>query len=142
MKLTTNFKTQELVPSMIFNKYGEASKWFIDPRILEIIEAIRNRFGKPMTINNWDTGGHLQNRGYRTPDTTIGAWYSQHKFGRAVDFNVQGIATQEIYDDILENQDFYLSIGVTTIEDIEIAKTWTHLDIRNTEMDTLKIVRP
>jgi len=36
----------------------------------------------------------------------------------------------------------YASFGITTIESIKYAPTWTHIDFRTTNQKELKIVKP
>ena len=51
-----NFLVEEFVPQKIYEKYGDASLWFVDPKIVKIAQLIRDYFGKSMTINNWHNG--------------------------------------------------------------------------------------
>lgn len=136
------FDIRELVPQSVFKAYGDDSIWFIDPRLVKVLDAIRGHFKAPVTINNWHTGGTYQNRGYRLPNTTVGASLSQHKFGRAADINIKGYTPQSIYKEILANETLFLCLGLTTLEDIEMTPTWNHLDVRNTGLDRILIVKP
>lgn len=142
MRLTKNFILQEFVPEVIFKGYGERAQWFIDPRIVELAQEIRFRYDKPVIVNNWHVGGNHHNRGYRTPHTTVGAEYSQHKRGVALDFSIRGISSREIFEDVLENQDLFMSLGVTTIEHYSFTTSWTHLDMRWTGVDNIRVVTP
>ena len=142
MKNSKNFLIQELVPEIIWKRYGENSRWFISKEMVEIIQKIRNRYGKSITVNNWYFDGRLQYRGYRPPMTEIGSMYSQHKLGQALDFNVEDYEPGEVYADIITHQDLFLGIGVTTIEDLEYTPTWTHIDRRNTKLGRLLIIKP
>jgi len=142
MNLSEHFRVEEFVTPTIFNAYGEASKWYIDVTVVAFMEEIRERFGKPVNVNDWYRDGHLQERGHRLPDTTTGAWYSQHKFGRACDFHIDGITPDQIFNDVLQNQQLYLDFGVTTIEDVAMTPTWIHLDCRWTGLETIKVVQP
>lgn len=141
-KISTYFYLYEFVPKEIYERWGEKSIRFIDRRIVLLADFIRDRFGKPMTINNWHEGGSLNNRGFRLPDSSVGAFLSDHKFGRAEDFNIEGITPQEVYKDIMDNQDMYMKAGATIIEDIEFTKTWTHLSVSWTGSDKILIVKP
>jgi hypothetical protein len=142
-KISPNFSLEEFVPKELFQQFGDKSIWFIDKRIIDIAEAIRNRFGKAVTINNWHVGGQLNNRGFRMPDTSVGGKLSQHKFGRAIDVNVAGVTVKEVYDDIVNNYSgIYQKLGVTTLEDIAFTPTWTHIDCRNTGLNNILIVKP
>ena len=142
VKIGTYFEIVEFVPPVIWNKFGEKSVWFMDKRIFLLADFIRSRFGKPMTINNWNNGGTFSLRGFRPPDTTTGGLLSQHKFGRAIDFNIEGSTPQEIYKDIVDNFTIYSKAGLTTVEDIAFTTGWNHMDIRQTNSPTLLIVKP
>lgn len=125
----------------VYKRFGDNSIWFLDKRVIDLANFVRSRFGKPMTINNWQAGGNLNYRGYRPPDCTVGAQYSQHKFGRAIDFSIHDFTPQEIYKDVLDNSSIYIKAGLTTIEDIEYTRNWSHMDIRE-HGSNLKIVKP
>lgn len=142
MKIGAYFDLREFVPQIIWQKFGDKSLWFMDKKIFLLADFIRNRIGKSMTINNWNSGGTFNLRGFRPPDTTTGGQLSQHKFGRAIDFNIQGMAPQEVYKDIIDNQDMYMKAGLTTVEDIAFTTSWNHVDIRQTNQNTLLIVKP
>ena len=70
----------------------------------------------------------------------FGSWYSAHKLARGFDYNISGVPTEEIYEDILNNKAWYLEAGVTRIEDIKIARTWAHNDTLTTPGSDLIIV--
>lgn len=142
LKISPNFYLHEFVPRIIYNKYGNNAVWFIRPELIKLADFIRNWFGKPMYINNWYWGGPMQNRGYRTPNTTIGSLYSQHKMGAAIDFNIKDLHPDKIRQEILDNEQVFMGAGLTTLEDGAFAPTWVHADIRNTELDYILIVTP
>lgn len=122
------FKPQELVDRETFQRFGESSYMFFDIRLLKTIDGIREYFRKPMVINNWHLGGKFSSRGLRTPTNTIGAPYSQHRFGRAVDFHIFGISAEEVRKEIIKNQNIFPFNEITAIEkDV----TWVHIDFRN-----------
>ena len=143
MKVSSNFYLQEFVDPGTYGKFGDSSIWFIDPRIITLAQFIRERLGKPCTINNWNAGGQYQYSGFRPPGCTIGAAYSQHRFGRAIDLKVKGMSADEVREDIINSWEIYRkSTALTTIEDGAFAPTWCHMDIRETDSDELKIVKP
>jgi len=142
-RVSTNFNLSEFIDSKTYKKWGDASIWFIDPRIIQVAQFIRTRHNKAVTING-TLNGHTYNYsgfdppgGYRKASSL-----SQHRFGRAVDLKFSGMTVQEAYKDIMDNQDIYLKIGLTTVENIKFTKSWLHLDIRETRMDTIKVVNP
>lgn len=143
MEVSKHFDLREFVPSDIWEGYGENAKWFIDIRVFQSMEYIRSIFDAPITINNWHTGGTFQNRGFRHPLSTVGARLSQHKFGRAIDFNVEGITSTAVFNTLKsEWSKIAANTWFTTMEDPAIATTWTHIDMRHTGSKQLLIVKP
>lgn len=135
MRLTDNFYLQEFVTPYLYKKWKDKSVIFVDERIIYLAQWIRDRFGKPMTINNWHSGGKFQYRGVRPANCSVGASKSQHKFGRAIDFTIVGFCGKEIQRDIRNNQREYYNYGLRAVESIEKAPTWMHLDCRTTFTD-------
>jgi len=120
------FKTEELVDPDTFFAFGERSLMFLDIRVLKLIDAIRIYFNSPMTINNWNTGGGFKNRGFRNPKSSVGASYSQHRFGRAVDFDVRGKTADQVRQIILNNQHIHPFSEITRME---LGTNWVHIDL-------------
>ncbi|MFA6128775.1 MAG: D-Ala-D-Ala carboxypeptidase family metallohydrolase [Bacteroidales bacterium] len=138
MKVSKDFSLAEFVPPDIYEHFVDKSIWFIDPKIVQMAQFIRDRFGKPITINNYLTGGSYQYSAFRDSACTIGATNSQHRHGRAIDFRIQGMSPMEIRADIIKNFELYRASGLTAIEGG--TPTWTHIDCRFTNQDTLLIV--
>lgn len=62
---------------------------FMDTELVELLERIREHFGKPVVITS----------AYRTPAHNAkagGAKFSQHLYGRAADIRVQGVSVEEV----------------------------------------------
>ena len=137
-KVSKNFTLDEFLPPDIY-EMSPNGILFLDPRIIQIAQFIRDRFGKPVTINNYLDGGHYVNSGFRDPLCEVGAMFSQHKFGRAIDAKVEDMEPEEIRQDILSNWALYKAIGLTTIE--SGTPTWLHVDCRWTNLATLLIVK-
>jgi len=143
MKVSNNFYLQEFVDEGTYKQWGDSSIWFVDPRIITLAQFIRERLGKPCTINNWHGGGKFQYSGFRPPKCTVGATLSQHRFGRAIDLKVKGMTADQTREDIMDSWKIYhKATALTTIEDGAYAPSWCHIDIRTTGMDDLKIVKP
>lgn len=142
IQLTDNFYLDEFVPKEIFNQWGDKARYFIDPKIPVLMQAVRDHFGKSMTINNWYHAGQFNNRGFRHPHSETGGALSQHKMGRATDSNVEGLTSDEVAKEIIKEFKKFKPYGLTTIENPAFTKGWTHLDIRWTGLDTILQVNP
>lgn len=130
MKHLKYFKVQELVDRATYERFGDSSVMFLDQRLLRGVDAMRGKLEASMIINTWDGGGGLQFRGFRPPTSTVGAAFSQHRFGRAVDFHSSHIGINEVQAWVMENQKFLRDLGFTTVENFLHTPTWVHLDMR------------
>lgn len=122
-----NFKIQELVPKKVYEDRGEKAIQLLDKSLILFIDNLRSHLGKPITINNWLWGGDLQYRGLRTPDSDVYSKYSQHSYGRAVDFDVKGMSAEEVRHFLVQHRYFHWIEPVTFIED---DVSWVHVDVR------------
>lgn len=142
MKITNNIYLEELVSKDTFSKFGDKAIWFIDPRLPILLQKIRDHFGKTIMVNNWKQGGQFNNRGFRTPNSGVGGSLSQHIFGRAADFNIDGVNDAEVDDELVKKFELFKPYGLTTIEDKSFTDGWTHVDMRTTNSETILIVKP
>ena len=98
------FCIEEFVSKTVFDKYGDKSWQFINPRLLHTMLVIRKELGKSITINNWKWGGKFSQRGLRENTSSIvmsknrlGKTYlSAHVLGSAVDFDVKGMDAMDV----------------------------------------------
>lgn len=135
MKISPNFDLVELVDPVTYKQRGDKSIELLDNRLITLAQAFSDFFEVSITINNWATGGQYHESGLRRLDTTTGAKLSQHKFGRAADFKIEGISPEEARNSIRKNWAFFKSKGLTTIE--KDTPTWVHADCRFTGLDSL-----
>jgi hypothetical protein len=133
------FTLEELVPPDVFQARAAAAWELLDPRALMTLDALRKQFG-PTVVNNWRTGGSFKESGFRASDTSTGARYSQHKYGRAFDCKFRETTAQDAQSYILEHPGQFEFL--TTLEDAAITKTWLHFDVRLNATDGVRIVRP
>lgn len=138
MKVSKDFELQEYVPGSLYNKMGDSCIWFLDQRLISLVQFIRDDIGKPIYINNWQIGGVMNDCGFRLPDSRTGTALSQHKFGRAADLHIDGVNYDDLRKYIQEEWRKYKNAGLTTIE--ADTSTWLHVDIRHTGLDQLYIV--
>ena len=136
------FKIEELVSENVYKKYRERAWSFISGDLIKTLDALREHFNKPITVNNWLYGGSLEQRGLRANKDRIveekkDYYLSQHCLGNAVDFNVKGLSVKEVYDDILKNKHKFPYLK--RIENIDKTPTWIHIDCANVESDDIII---
>ena len=123
-----NFAIHELVDPETYKIFGQRAWEFFDPRLLKLIDKLRDTYG-PATINNWKWGGKFKWSGLRTSKCKIGAKYSQHRFGRAADLKFRNVTPQEVRGYI--KTDPYFDSILNCVENG--TPTWLHVDVRNCE---------
>jgi hypothetical protein len=120
-----HFRVEEFLPPDLYNQYGDAGMHLLmDARILWTMDRLRDKFGVPITINNYHTGGQFQQRGFRN-DPGTGAVLSQHRFGRACDFDIQGMTAEQFRGQV---RSLYLDDDLQYITRIEDKVNWCHID--------------
>ena len=124
------FKVQELVSESTYKARGGRSTQLIDKRVITFIEGLREALGKPITINNWHVGGEYQWRGLRIPESPWYSTYSMHTHGKALDFDVKGMAAEEVRQWIIEHRELEWVRPVNFLEGGETVN-WGHIDVRN-----------
>ena len=127
-----HFKVCELVPKSLYDVEGELSILVMDERILWTIDALRDKFGVPITVNNWSSGGSFSQRGFRN-DTNVGAPLSQHRYGRACDFDIQGVTAEQFRAMVKAGELAAELQFITRIEETNAGKpiSWVHVDCAN-----------
>lgn len=111
-KLSANFRVKE------FACTDGSDPIFIDTELVNILQKIRNHFGKSITITS----------AYRTPTKNKavgGETYSQHLYGKAADIKVNGVTPKKVA--AYANTILPKSGGIGTY------KTFTHIDCRTTK---------
>ena len=131
------FLPEEFVPPEVFDDLGERSLLTMDYRILKTADTIRGFFGKPVTINNWVWGGSRTMAGFRPMGSAIGAKWSQHKFGRAIDCLVRGVPAADVRRAILNEPNHFPYITV-----MEGAVSWLHVDCRSVAGQGINLIDP
>ena len=139
------FALHELVCPHVFNKHGQASWTFFDARLLITIDALRDRIGKPIFVNNWQSGGKFDERGLRcilcnlVKKAIAGnrLYISPHITGQAIDFDVQGLDASEVRQWIIEKQNLW-PYPIRLEKDT----SWVHLDTRDNGEDKVYLFNP
>ena len=107
--LSANFKVRE------FACKDGSDVIFISSGLVQVLQAIRSHFGKPVTINS----------AYRTPTYNKkvgGETYSQHQYGTAADITVSGVSPKDVAA--------YAETLLPGTGGIGIYSTFTHVDVR------------
>jgi hypothetical protein len=142
---TEYFALHELVCPHVFNKFGQAAWSFFDARLLITIDTLRDRIGKPIFVNNWQSGGEFDERGLRCilcsqvkKAIAVSRLYiSPHITGQAIDFDVQGLDAAEVREWIIENQNLW-PYAIR----LEKNTSWVHLDTRDNGEDKVYLFNP
>ena len=140
MRVSKNFILQEFIDRDTYETFGVKCIWFIDPKVIEIAQLLRDKSKRAVTVNNWHSGGQYNLSGFRPPSTKIGAKLSQHRFGRGIDVKVEGMTPAQVHELIYKHEDEFKDTGLTTLEDLRLTKTWTHIDCRQTNKDNIFII--
>lgn len=107
--LTKNFKVRE------FSCRDGSDVIFVSMDLVEVLQKIRDHFGKPVTINS----------GYRTAaynKKVDGADFSQHMYGMAADISVSGVKPKDVAA--------FAETLLPKTGGIGIYDTFTHVDVR------------
>ena len=123
-----HFVIEEFVDRETYEVFEEKSIWFVDQKLIDVMDRLRENLGQVITVNDWKWGGNFQWRGLRTKWCDIGADYSLHRLGRACDFTVRNMEAEEVRKHILTNLEKY-----PEIKGMELGTSWIHIDVRNSE---------
>jgi hypothetical protein len=138
-----HFDVREMVDANTFKALGVNAAWLIDPKIVRVLDLLREKLGAPIFVNNWHTGGPFKSSGFRSMSDKTGAMFSQHRRGCAADVKASGKKPAELLFIINANFEEFKAAGLTTIEDINYTPTWLHLDCRPVQIENqFRIVRP
>jgi len=127
------FKVHELVPKKMYEKYGKKSWRYVDTRLIESIDKLKEIFNLgTMTINNYVWGGSREWSGIRTPESPYYSYGSQHSYANAIDAVFSDYSAEEVRNYIINNQHEF-----THIKGMELGVDWLHIDLRNEDELTL-----
>jgi len=129
------FRIEEFVSKPVAIKFGEKAWAFIDPRLVETMDFIRELSeDHKITINTWLWGGNYSQRGLRENTSDIvkektkadEMYLSAHVLGMAVDFDVEGYSAEQIREVLGLIKD-KLPHKIR----LEQGVNWVHLDVRD-----------
>jgi hypothetical protein len=128
-----HFTLKDLVPKKEYYSIKNAVLWqMFAPEGLLTLDMIFEKVG-PFYVNNWANGGPLENSGLRSLDSTVGAKWSGHKFGRCFDLHPVNMTGPELIQMILKNPG---APEFKFITEVELdTPTWAHISFRNWQRD-------
>jgi hypothetical protein len=139
------FELPELVCPHVYHKFGETAWQFFDDKLFAVIEVIRERLGRQMLVNNYLNTGKYDERGFRCIQCDLvkkaiaakQLYVSPHMTGQAIDFDVKGMAAEEVRQWIIKNQ-ILLPHPIRMEKDT----SWVHLDTRDNRVDKIHLFNP
>lgn len=131
-----SFDCREFIPKLTWNYWqdrsgnGDLGMRFIYQQIPIVAQFLRDSYNKSMIINNWHLNLPIEQtfdgRVLRLSDDRAYTLYSAHSRAMAMDFNIVGLSSQEVYLDILYKfSSDLLKLGVTCME--QNTNGWTHI---------------
>lgn len=115
--LTKYFKAEELLPP------GFTDTSVLDPKLLILIDQVRELLGVPCTIN----ANGRKWCGYRPADCKVGAPKSMHKLGKAADLHPIGMSADDAR--VLIRKAIGAGI-LPLLGAVEEGVSWLHIDVR------------
>ena len=141
-KLKNNFNIKELVCKHCYDKFKDNAWQFLSTELLSVLYTLRYViFNKPIIINTWHKGGSFTQRGLRCNicsivDNKTGVYLSAHILGKAIDFNVEGLTSDEVNKVVVDNADkFEYPIRLEINTD-----GWSHIDVYQPYCSDAKII--
>jgi len=133
-----HFSIKEFVHPDIYSYFGEKSIQFMDTRILYTADQLRDLFG-PITCNSWSWGENRKFSGLRPFDSKIGAKYSAHKYGKALDLIFRNNTAEEVRQYIKKYPRLESFKYITRIES---KVSWLHIDTFTTNKEGILFFNP
>ena len=141
MNLSANFTLKELTKSDTATRLGlenspdEATIENLKLLCQEVLQPIRDHFGKSVTVNS----------GFRSPESNAavgGSKTSDHCLGRAADIEIDGIPNPELAQWIMDNLD-YTQLILEFYTQGQPNSGWVHVsyDPNNIKMQELTAVK-
>ena len=141
-KLKKNVTVSELACQHVVNRYSENQIWsFFDPRLLAVLEVLRNEIIKAPIVVNTST---LRQRGLRCNCCQLVAdktkankvYMSSHCSGKGIDFSMSTMSAEQIRQLIDRNKD-KLPYPVRIEKDVN----WVHIDVMTTGTEKIQYLK-
>jgi hypothetical protein len=141
-KISDNFYLDEFIHPEIYHRFGTNSKLYLSPQLVELVQAIRTKYGKPIYINTWANGGRFKNSGLRDYKNPLGGKLnrSRHYYGLCADLHAEDI--KELQNHVNDNLEYYHKLGLRVVENFAFTKSWLHVSVEWTALDVVKFINP
>lgn len=138
MKKANHFELHELICPHVLNRDGELGWRYFRPVMIDFIDWLRDKLGRPVYVNNYGWGGQKSQRGLRCNMCSLvknkkTLYMSAHVLGCGIDFNVKGMTPDEVRGWIAKNIPAFFALHPEytrkcRIERAEDAPSWVHID--------------
>ena len=120
------FDISEVIPKILFYQYKDKGWKFIDTKLIETIDNIKETFSTgEIYINTYKNNGKDQWNGLRVPECPFYSIHSLHSYGKAVNMTFLDYTIEEVRSHIILNPDkfpYIKGIGMGS---------HLHIDVRN-----------
>jgi hypothetical protein len=142
VKVSDNFYLDEFIHPVIYKRFKGNSKLYLSQDLVNLVQAIREKYGKPIFINTWFNGGSLKNSGLRDYKNPLGSRLnrSRHYYGLCADLHAKDI--KELQRHVIDNKEFYHDKGLRVVEDFNFTASWCHISVEWTGLQEIKIIKP
>lgn len=158
IKVSKYFFLDEFVDPFTYFNEDDNGLSKIDNKLFAIADLLREKLGKPLRINNWwsfyernvnkgedwiikqiELSDLSKWSGYRSSRCKIGAKFSAHKRGFAIDPKGD---EDTIFKIVKDNLKEFHSLGLRRLEDPSITNGWLHCDTMelNVAPNTIRVV--
>ena len=141
------FKIQELVSPIVYKVWQHKAWMFFDEDVLKELDYIRETFGAPIIINNWASGGTLEQCGLRSNKDKIvmnkkTLYLSAHTMGKGFDLHNGYGNHRKLYDHIYKLIKTGKLKKFKRLENFDNTITWVHCDCFQTDSIIFQVYRP
>ena len=134
MKVSKNFSAEEFLSPEYLEVFGTDAIKFVNHGLIKAAQYLRDYYDCPVIINDHE---QFIYSGLRPFNCQIGALYSAHKFGLAIDVKAQGVPSWQVQKDVMQTfQSIMFGFGIRRME--LDTNGWTHLDCLYTGLDYIK----
>jgi|WetSurMetagenome_2_1015567.scaffolds.fasta_scaffold04315_5 hypothetical protein len=137
VKISKNFYLDEFFSKELYLSETNRCVNYIDSRVVAAAQLMRDIVREPIFVNTWyDVNqGSLSNcrvefGGFRPLSCKVGVVGGQHYWGRAVDLWSPILSYNFLRDSLLEHEQDFMNLGITSYESAPGTHCSLHLDCR------------